>query len=221
MADCKDKSCKAKAKIITFLNERPSKTYLLIAEDGKSSQKSPTSKLFIKDKHKKNCKFDVQLKEDPFVDSDLLSLIKRSELKPTTVIKKYINIPGKKLENTAKIRQKISSIRSKDKAKSKLPEQMVYNMNELKSFIEQNSPSHEQFSALGFDRPFVCGQISDTDNITLIMTTKNLLENYYKQSQCSSKFLCLDGTYRLNNLRYPSLILGTVDIERKFHLGII
>jgi len=43
--------------------------------------------------------------------------------------------------------------------------------------------------------------------------------NYVQQNKYAPKFLCLDGTYKLNDTRYPTIIVGTVDRERKFHLG--
>jgi len=49
------------------------------------------------------------------------------------------------------------------------------------------------------------------NNLKEVLTTKNLLLNCYKQSLDGGKYWCVDGTYNLKNINYPSLILSTVD----------
>jgi len=51
-----------------------------------------------------------------------------------------------------------------------------------------------------------------------VFTTKALMMDYIKQKEADDGFLCVDGTYCLNKILYPSIITGTVDIRKKFHL---
>ena len=89
----------------------------------------------------------------------------------------------------------------------------------MQSFAKEHTPTQEQLISQDSDKVFVCGAETNEEGVTIVLTTKNLLNNYYKQAISQDSFLCTDGTYRLNNIRYPSLVVGTVDINRKFHLG--
>jgi len=53
----------------------------------------------------------------------------------------------------------------------------------------------------------------------LFFSSRNLLKNIILQAgSCSTKYLCIDGTYRLTVLGYPLLVIGTQDITHKFRL---
>jgi len=53
-----------------------------------------------------------------------------------------------------------------------------------------------------------------------MITTKNSLKNILKQDYCDHSLIALDATYNLNEPGYPTVVVGTIDLHKKFHLGI-
>ena len=53
-----------------------------------------------------------------------------------------------------------------------------------------------------------------------MITTKNSLLNFLKQANASLPLIALDATYNLNVPGYPTIVVGTIDLHPKFHLGI-
>ena len=69
------------------------------------------------------------------------------------------------------------------------------------------------------DAPFIIGQNLSSDDFCLVFSSKTLLRNVLIQaSRCRVKFVCFDGTYKLTALGFPVLVVGTQDINHKFHL---
>jgi len=97
--------------------------------------------------------------------------------------------------------------------------QNIFNLYQLQQFIANNTLSLQELNNIEPNTVFVCGNLQSEQDFTAVLTTKNLLLNYVKQGKVQEKFICLDGTYSLNNINYPSLILGTVDSNRSFHLS--
>jgi len=108
LAVCKNPKCLAQVKIETQ------------KKHGNEENECP-SELFMKGEHTIGCKYtDFIMQEDPFSDPDLINLIDNLYLKPTEVIKEYLKIEGKKLQNDEKIRLKITNLRAKRKLKRNL-----------------------------------------------------------------------------------------------------
>jgi len=112
-------------------------------------------------------------------------------------------------------------MKSYGKSKNKTPNSKTFliNIQQMRNLIADNSLTDGEFLQLNPDSISVVGSDQTEDRFTIILSTKSLLLNCYKQSQSGVKFLALNGTYRLNNIRYPSIILGTVDSNRKLHLS--
>ena len=69
------------------------------------------------------------------------------------------------------------------------------------------------------DTVLVAGSKFTENKFYIVLTSKVLLKNYITQGKYAPRFLAIDGTYKLNDLMYPTLVLGTVDVNRRFHLG--
>ena len=94
-------------------------------------------------------------------------------------------------------------------------QQPIISIQHLKSFINDNLLSSHEIENLDNNSVFACGANKTDENLAVVLTTKNLLNNYIKQSNLGDLFICADGTYRLSNLDYPLLTLGTIDLNRK------
>ena len=179
--------------------------------------------LISKVEHLDTCQVKLcsELNKDPFHSIKMVSLIKSNKT-PKQVIKEYNKGTGQKLVNNEANRKKISNIRYAHK-ESKVEEdeesQPIISIQHLKNFINENLLSAEEIEAVDNDSVFVCGADKNDDNLTVVLTTKNLLGNYLKSSKIGELFICVDGTYRLNDLGYPLLTLGTVDLNKKLHIS--
>ena len=52
-----------------------------------------------------------------------------------------------------------------------------------------------------------------------LITTKNLLLNIIKQASSAIINISLDGTYKLNKQGFPTIVIGTKDVQKRFHLS--
>mgnify|MGYP001268922713 CR=1 FL=1 len=144
---------------------------------------------------------------------------------PKEVIKEFNSRTKLNLENNDENRKRISNNRSYLKKIKKAATQNttyseeILNIFQLQEFIANNTLSARELQNIEGNTAFVCGSLQTEEEFVAVLTTKNLLQNYVKQGKSREKFLCLDGTYSLNEKRYPSLILGTVDSNRNFHLS--
>ena len=93
------------------------------------------------------------------------------------------------------------------------------NINELKIEAQRAIFDAEGLANLTEDTVFVAGSKFIDNKFCVVLTSKTLIKNYIIQGKYAPKFVAIDGTYKLNQLMYPTLILGTVDVNRKFHLG--
>jgi len=76
-----------------------------------------------------------------------------------------------------------------------------------------------QFAQLTGNIPFVSDYNIIGDSFVGFVTTKNLLLNLVKQAMHSCSNLSIDGTWSLKFQGYPTIVVGTRDLSRRFHLG--
>ena len=62
------------------------------------------------------------------------------------------------------------------------------------------------------------GNGSNKEPIYIVISTVSLLENLLRQAKDEEEYFCVDATYKLNDKKYPLLVLGTQDRSHKFHL---
>ena len=61
---------------------------------------------------------------------------------------------------------------------------------------------------------------SEAADVCVVVTTKNLLANVKRQQRGNLvSFVDLDQTYSLAENGYPMTVVGTVDVNHKFHLA--
>ena len=83
-------------------------------------------------------------------------------------------------------------------------------MQLIKRFNNENREDHDAM---------IIGHNLDPENFCLVFTSSCLLKNIIHQALTSSvRYMRLDGTYKLNILGYPLLIVGTQDLNHKFRL---
>ena len=97
----------------------------------------------------------------------------------------------------------------------------ITNIHELKTETMRSTFNAIELQNIAQDTVFVAGSHFAENNFCVCLISKALLKNYITQGKHAPRFLAIDGTYKLNNLMYPTLILGTVDVNRKFHLDIL
>ena len=68
------------------------------------------------------------------------------------------------------------------------------------------------------DTVFVAGSKFTENKFCVVLASKALLKNCITQGKYAPRFSAIDGIYKLNELMYLTLVIGTVN--RKFHLGI-
>ena len=208
---CKKKECVSTAKLITFYDTEESYLWICTKE------------------HIENCPFKDQLgnlsEEEKIFEDQKLKILISSTLPPKQVIQVY-NKNRKaeglsELPNVNRVAKKISRYRFGLNLKEKDIQEptLIVNINELKGEVHRNTFSAEDVKNLSDDTVFVAGSQFIDNKFCIVLTSKILLNRYMIQRKFSPGFLAMDGTYRLNELRYPTLVLGTVDVHRKFHLG--
>ena len=92
----------------------------------------------------------------------------------------------------------------------------IENVGELKKEVNKLVFDTNKILTLNENNIFVAGISFQNSNFTIILTSSPLT-NYIQQSKYAHKFLCFDGTYKLNDTKYPTIIVGIVDRERKSH----
>jgi len=226
-AYCTTKGCKASVILIHFKKEEEEE---IKEENGfpnirnKKLSEDYGELLISKIPHDPSCSVNLSNDKtaDLFSTPEMLTLIK-SNKPPKQVIKQYNKETRKNLLNNATNRKKISNIRYtlKESLAKKDEDNIkpIVSLQHLKNFIQENFLSPEEIQRIDENAIFVCGNFASQESFTTVLTTKSLLRNYIKQSLCADSFFCLDGTYRLNILGHPLLILGTVDLAKKFHIS--
>jgi len=166
--------------------------------------------------HEKVC----EEQSDLFKTQKLRKLI-QTNLKPNEIIKQFNKDSDRKLPNNEETRKKISKLKYLEKSKAEINHE-INNLKDLGSWLYtkyQHDISDGSFDSLNWNQPFVADFEIYEDNFFSFATTKNLIYNFIKQEQTNFNRLCADGTYKLNNLGYPLIVLGTIDLHRKFHLS--
>lgn len=208
---CKERDCPAQARVITFHDI--CYTYLWL------------SRII----HLPSCtykdKFGIQHKEELVFQDPVFHALVCSTLPPKNVISTYNNERQKRnlspLKESTELTRKISQIRHKytKKDQEEAGANLIVNVDELKKEAQRTSFNDEQIGQLSRNTCFVAGSYFDGDNFAVVLTSKMLLENSFNQGNCYPRLLAVDGTYKLNNVKFPTLVIGTTDINRKFHLG--
>lgn len=168
------------------------------------------------DPHKDECETDIE----PFKDLNLRKLFTEN-ITPKQIISRYNQNAAKKLPNNDEMRRKISQLRYVEKQKATLFKG-IKNLKDLKDWLNERyeaNLSHESFQNLGWDEPFIAYFEIYQENFFALVTTKNLIYNLIKQTSRTCTQISADGTYKLNKLGYPTIVLGTVDLHKKFHLS--
>lgn len=164
---------------------------------------------------------------NPF-NSKEMRVLTRVKLKPSEIISEFNKTQDNeamKLVDNEENRRKISQLKYVEKVKDqedKLPK--IASIRDLKLWMEGKYISNltdEAFTNLGWDLPFVANYRIDAakSDFFAFVTTKNCLYNVVKQKIGNHSRLCADGTYKLVAEGYPTIIIGTTDINRKLHLG--
>ena len=195
----KTKSCKVKAKIIQY---------------GRSEENCE----FLKNQkiHELNCE-ELKNPIDTIKFNTLLSL----KIKPSHLIKEYNKTAILKIQDNEVNRRKITQKRYTENQKSK-PTNEIVTMSNFKEWIhlhDQSFLNNENFNIIDWNLPFVTGYSFERDNFITFCTTKNLIYNITKQVVAELTYICCDGTYKLNQSGFPTIVVGTVDLHRKFHLS--
>jgi len=158
---------------------------------------------------------------DLFKTSKFRELLK-GNLTPNELIKKFNQDSDQKLPNNEETRRKISQLKYNEKQKINNIESHINNIKDLKNWLENRSQANinsESFSSLNWDEAFISDYEIYQDNFFAFATTKNLIYNIVKQSIAGFTQINADGTYKLNSIGYPTIVFGTVDLHRKFHLS--
>lgn len=209
--ECKYLGCPSIAKMITFYDT--DETYLWICKS-----KNHSSQCTYKDK------LGNLTEEDRIFEDPSFKILVSSTLPPKQVIQTYNKDRKAKglfeLPILSRITKKISRIRHDLNSKDNdIPHSLVVNMNELKAEVQRASFADDELSNIPEDTVFVAGSHFTENKFCVVLTSKTLLKNYLTQGKYAPRFLAVDGTYKLNDLKYPTLVLGTVDVNRKFHLS--
>jgi len=96
---------------------------------------------------------------------------------------------------------------------------IVVNIAELKAEVARNTFGTQELSMLSENTVFVAGSYFDDNDFCVVLTSKSLLSKFILQRNHALSFLAVDGTYKLNDVKFPTLVLGTVDLNRKFILS--
>jgi len=143
-------------------------------------------------------------------------------MKPKDVISKFNKLGIAKIEVNKDNCRKLSQLKYALNSKKKEEMPIVTNPIELESWLEQKFYFHSNdgtFESLPWDAPFVVNYKIENQKFLALISTKNCLLNFIKQSACDNSLLCLDGTYKHNVEGFPTIVIGTCDLHKHFHLG--
>jgi len=208
---CKSISCPSQALLVTYNQKNMCKLFFSIVD------------------HAEDCKFQDKFgkkteEEKLFEDPLFLSLV-NSSLAPTLIIKNYNKEQKRRgnleIKENEQLKRKISTFKYKLKQKDPIQSQadQIWNIEEFKKEISKHIFTNSNLSLLPDDLMFIVGSYFENNNFTVVLTSKNLLRNYVSQATLGPSLFVLDGTYKLNDLQYPTLVLGTIDKNRKFYLS--
>jgi len=229
---CKQKTCPAKAQLLKkwIKDENNSKPKESLFQKIQNDEIIEMTLYLSTIQHKEDCPYkknfgEISQKDDLFSNKDFQRLV-ASKDPPTLVIKTW-NEERKKngleeIKETPDLKREISIRRymMKEKKSEEQNESIaIENIEELKKEVSKLTFDVKKLPTITSTNLFVAGSQFIDDDFTIILTSKALLDNYVMQGKHAPKFLCIDGTYKLNEIRYPTIIVGTVDKERKFHLG--
>jgi len=158
--------------------------------------------------------------ENVFASPEFMLLLK-GKLKPSEIIIEFNKISDKKITNSLENRRKISQLKYSSHNKDPINSN-ICNAKELQEWLESHHQLNivdESFNSLNWNEPFISSYEIYEDNFYSFATTKNLIYNIVKTDVSNITPIVIDGTYKLNNLGYPTIVLGTVDLQRKFHLS--
>ena len=79
----------------------------------------------------------------------------------------------------------------------------------------QVAKNDDNFSTIKVLCPF---KLITENQLILMFSTKNLLKNAIMQCVQDSSLIAIDSTYNTNECKYPLIVVGTIDINQKFHL---
>jgi len=205
---CKTELCPASAKIKDY-----------------TDKKKKAKLCFSILNHIENCKYnDILQHQDPFKHPEMLKLLESTH-PPTKILKLFTSRTKINITINDKNRKKIANLKQYVHSKSKAEREInnnncsIFNLEQLKAYARDNCLSSLEIQNINTNTVFVPGYIEEGEHISVVLTTKNLLSNYLKQSKIHGKFWCVDGTYRLNKIEYPSIVLGTIDNNRKLHFS--
>jgi len=199
-AYCKTKGCPSKAQLKQYGNSLASKTDLLF------NQKSH----LVDCKQNENLLYDQKIKE-------YLEL----GMKPKEAIRRFNKLGEAKIDNSRENCKKFSQLKWTLKQKEDKNRLDIINAFELEAWLKSKTYLNEEgnFDSLSWNTPFVANFKIQNDDFIALLTTKNCSHNFIKQASCDHLFICLDGTYKMNIPGFPTIVIGTCDLHRKFHFG--
>lgn len=159
-------------------------------------------------------------------DPEFIKLLKLP-LTPSIIINEYNKgkEENKKIISTEDVRSKISGKKYalKKGERDDMSDLSIVSISQLESFLIQhyiNNIPLNQLDSFSFNDPIISGYNITGKAFSSFITSKNLLLNVVKQTAAIGvTFISADATYKLNQLGYPTVIIGTCDLNRKFHLG--
>lgn len=108
-------------------------------------------------------------------------------------------------------RKLVKNLKRREKIKKEGPQ--IFTDSDLITWVE----SHESGNTP--DSPFVLSKlIQAPDDIIVVFTTANCLQNLPEQAKYAPSILYIDSTFSLNSLNYPTIIIATTDLFRQTRL---
>jgi len=165
---------------------------------------------------------ECQKKRNLFENTELRNLCHLSRLRPLDILREFNR--GKDQDQKIKIdkdsRRHITKIKYELSQKERQPD-MIVNTSDLNNWFRTYFPDNNivSFSQLSPNTPFIANYSINNNEFIGFLTTKNLLLNIVKQSAMASSNLSIDSTWSLNIQGYPTMVIGTKDLRRKFHLS--
>jgi len=142
----------------------------------------------------------------------LIKPLLNNKVKPNKiqkVLKEYQKNGFLSEENLPTIYQ-ISDLRRNQKKQ----EDQLETLGDFTKFIEVFGENNNEDTS-----PLIIGKNLIQDEFCRVFSSKNLLKNVILQARsCMTKYVCIDGTYRLTVLGYPLVVVGTQDNNHKFKL---
>ena len=136
-----------------------------------------------------------------------------NKVKPTKIYKiledyvKQGTVPEDELPSTVQIQ---ALRRNTKKRETTLETQADFSLLTENFSVKDNTSEYD---------PILIGENLSSDDFCLVFTSKQLLKNVIGQaSSCSTRYLCLDATYKLTVIGYPLLVFGTQNNDHKFKL---